>query len=299
MKKIIKLLLVLLSVNTVNAQNICNPVCAIDFVFTNGGVIVAVDAMSFTFASGSELNLGATGTINTAIQPASLDFSSGGVLNLAAGESITFDSSGFLTLAQGSNLDAISYNVINGDISIVINQSPAQLSFSGGINVTGSFSVESDRVTINDDVNVSGVLDLSSGSTLTSTIIDGTGNVLLGLTGSITLDNTLIAGTGTFSVNEIVGISNGNALVSNTGSLEITILEDLSLLDGMEISALDGTPCTVSGNECIATNGDIYVLLKGDLIKQEKSASGALGFAPLLVLLAVCFVFNAYRNKRI
>ncbi len=279
MKKIIKSLLVLLalfmsSINAVNAQNICDPDCIMEFTFTTGGTLTAVDEMRFTFAAGSELNLGATGTVNTAVQPSSLDFSNGGELILVAGESITFDSNGFLNMADGSNLDAISFSVTGGDLLI---SSSSSVSFSGAINIDGSLEIITPQITLEQSVVTEDALTLSNPNLGSSIVVAGAGEFTITPSTTITIQGALISDTGnTLTLNDI----------SNSGAvniIEAQPLDDLSILDGLEISALDGTLCTVNGNECIAQNGDIYILVEGKLVKQEGS-SGSLNALSLLVM---------------
>jgi len=60
-------------------------------------------------------------------------------------------------------------------------------------------------------------------------------------------------------------------------------LTDLSTLDGLTFNISDDVSCLVVGNECIADNGDIYVLRNGDLVKQGDS-SGSLGILSFMLL---------------
>lgn len=292
MKNLIKIsavfLSVMLFVNTANAQIICDPSCSVSIVFNPAGSLQAVEAMEFTFSAASELNLGATGTINTAVQPASMDFSAGGTLSLAAGDSITFGDNGFLSMASGSNINASSFNVVNG--SVIINAASA-VTLSGLISVDGELSITTQGLILVSDVQVSNDLLISSANPANSVILGGSGNIIIGSTGSITIDGSIIPSIGTISINDL-------SPQFSAVQLESQPLEDLSILEGYEINALDGTLCTVSGAECIAANGDVYRLVDGDLIKQEDD-SGAFGIESLFFVLMVVLVFRSVRIKHL
>jgi len=169
-KKSVLWFVFLFSVNAVQAEVICEPDCYIGFHFESGGSIIAHSPMRFIYAPGSEITLGTTGTVNSAIQPASLDFSAGGELNLAAGESITFGIRGFFNLAEGSNLEADDFEVVTGDLIIIALN--ADVRMNGSLNVDGELFIDSlkiywsDAITANElvsigiDVNAIGDLDV-------------------------------------------------------------------------------------------------------------------------------------------
>jgi len=271
--------IVFIFVNTANAQNICDPSCSTSIVFNPSGSVQAVEAMVFTFSAGSELNLGVGGTVNTAVQPANLNFSAGGDLTLVAGDSITFGENGFLTMMPGSNINATSFNVVNGNLAI---NSPFRVALRGGISVDGDFSIISQEIALHSDIQVVNDLNVSSASLVNGVVLSGSGDITTGLMGSISIDGSIISSIGTVSVSEI----NSGMGVISSGSLQLDAqpLEDLSILEGYEISALDGTLCTVSGDECVAANGDVYKLVDGDLVKQE-SGNGSLETGSLIILL--------------
>ena len=108
MKSILTTIFLFLFANSVFAANLCDTSCNLTITFPGGGSIEATEALAFTFGTGGVLDLGATGTINTAVQPSSTDFSTGGTLALAVGESITFDAGGSLDLGTGGAIDFIS-----------------------------------------------------------------------------------------------------------------------------------------------------------------------------------------------
>ncbi len=239
-KKVLFGIVLVFSVMAVKAENICTPDCEIFFSFDSGGAIVANQPMVFTYAAGSEINLGETGTVNSAMQPANLDFSAGGELRLAAGESIDFDTGGFFNLVGRSNLDVDDFEVVTGDLSIFALN--GQVVFGGSLNVEGALFID-----------------------------------------SLTTDLS-----GAIMANEL------NASGVDISSLGETVeLTDLSVLDGVTISANlnNGVSCLVVGNECIADNGDVYVLNNGELVKQNNgSGSFNLYFIVLLSLyFGVCF----------
>jgi len=277
-------------VNTANAQNICDPSCSTSIVFNPSGSVQAVEAMVFTLSAGSELNLGVGGTVNTAVQPVNLDFAAGGDLSLVAGDSITFGENGFLTMAPGSNINATSFNVVNGDLAI---NSPSRVVL-GAISVDGDFSIITQEITFNSDIQVANNLNASGVSLVNGVVLSGSGDITTGLTGSISIDGSIISSIGTVSVSEI----NSGMGVISSGPLQLDAqpLEDLSILEGYEISALDGTLCTVSGDECVAANGDVYKLVDGDLVKQE-SGNGSLETGSLIILLMYFLVFLQVRLK--
>lgn len=287
MKNVIKIqsffLSVFLFVNIANAQNICDPSCSASIVFNPAGSLHAVEAMEVTFSAGSELNLGASGTINTAVQPVSLDFSSGGVLSLTAGDSITFGDSGFLSMAPGSNINASSFNVVNG--SVIINAASAVT--LPAISIDGDLSITGQVITVLSDVQVGNDLFISSVNMANNVVLAGAGNVTIGSTGSISIDGSIISSIGTISINDL-------STEINNWQLDTQPLDDLSVLDGFEINALDGTLCTVSGADCIAANGDVYRLVDGDLIRQEEG-NGAFGIQSLVFLLMVVLLFRSVR----
>ncbi len=288
MKKTIKLLIILFSINVASAQTICDPGCAINFVFNSGGSITATDAMSFTYVSGSEISLGETGTINTAVQPESLDFNAGGVLSLAAGESITFDAGGFFNLEQGSDLSSFGFTLTGGDVSIVAGADPSTITIHGTLSTDGLLTIVSPEVTINDDITAGSGVSISSGDILNGTIISGTGNIIIDTSSTITINGSIIENTGSLSVNEI----------STTGTItgQVRVLDDLSGLQGMELPTVDGASCIVTANECIAGNGDIYVLTEGELVKQE-AATGSFSMGSLLALSIYSLLLLSRRFK--
>lgn len=101
MKSLFSLIFLFLFANSAFAANLCDTSCNLTITFPSGGSIEVTEALMFTFGTGGVLELGATGTINTAVQPDSTDYSAGGTLVLAAGESITFDAGGSLDLGAG------------------------------------------------------------------------------------------------------------------------------------------------------------------------------------------------------
>ena len=276
---------VFLIVNTANAQNICEPSCSASISLNTAGSVQAVDAMLFTFSAGSELNLGSGGTINTAVQPANLDFSGGGLLSLTAADSITFGDNGFLSMAPGSNINATSFNIVNGNLTI---NDTAKVTL-GTISVDGYLTITASEILALSDIQVSNDLDVSSGNLATNIVFSGAGEITVGSTGSISVDGSIISNIGTISVND---------LNTNVGVIQLDAqpLVDLSALEGFEINAFDGTLCTVTGDECIADNGDIYKLVDGELIKQQEG-SGSFAMGSLLFLLMYGLVFLSGRLK--
>jgi len=118
-KYIIGSILVILSMNQVNAQDLCESLCNVYIDFPSGGEITASEGMLITFGTNGVLTLGEAGTINAAIQPDNLDYSSAGSLLLAPGESITFGNNGRLDLGDGGNINAINYSIVtSGDLAI-------------------------------------------------------------------------------------------------------------------------------------------------------------------------------------
>ena len=159
MKSLFSLIFLFLLSNSAFAANLCDTSCNLTISFPAGGSIEATEALTFTFGTGGVLDLGATGTINTVVQPASTDFSTGGTLVLAAGESISFDAGGSLDLGTGGNLDYsnimlttegdIDIQSIGGTESILLNSitivGAGILTITGlNINIVGSILTDGD-----------------------------------------------------------------------------------------------------------------------------------------------------------
>lgn len=276
MKNIIISSLLMLSINLVNAQDMCDSACSMTVTFPSGGSITATDTTIITFGLDGVLDLGDAGTINTATQAESIDYSSGGELSLASGESITFGSNGVLDLGGEGNINSTNYSIVTtGSINI---------SGTGDITIIGNLN-------ISEDLTVSGVSLNGQNLVIKADVTVGSNIVLdanVSLTGAGTLTSDF---TGTL---ETIELSNSSVEINP----EINPLTDLTLLDGLSLIASDGSSCTVSANECITDDGIIYVLNeKGELVKEEEeSGSGSINLISLFLLMAVSG-FVAYRRK--
>jgi len=176
MKSLFSLIFLFLFSNLVLATNLCDTSCNLTISFPSGGSIEATEALTFTFGTGGVLDLGATGTINAAVQPASTDFSAGGTLALTAGESITFDAGGSLDLGTGGNIDHTNMSIdTTGDITIEATGIAGTITISDMSIADGTISINSDAIvenslTISGDATFSGtgLLTVSSSGSLTA-----------------------------------------------------------------------------------------------------------------------------------
>jgi len=167
MKKfILGSILFILSMNQVNAQDLCELPCIAFIEFPTGGEITASEGMLITFGTNGVLTLGEAGTINTAIQPDNLDYSAGGSLLLAPGESITFGNNGRLNLGDEGNINAINYSIVtSGGLTIFSLESPVTI--SGTIDAfyvfidSISLHIDDQYLIITDNLTTTGV-DVSS-----------------------------------------------------------------------------------------------------------------------------------------
>lgn len=173
MKSIFSVLLFILSITTVVssafAGNLCDSSCDLTITFPDGGTLTATESLTFTFGDGGEINLGDTGTINAATQPASLDFPSGGSLTLDAGESITFDVGGFLNTAVAGNFDHTDITVSTDvEFDVVLDEGSTE-AYLSDITATGdgSLSITSDGALTISSITADGFIIVNSSTDLT------------------------------------------------------------------------------------------------------------------------------------
>ena len=119
MKSLFILIFFILFSHSSLATNLCDTSCKLSISFPTGGTIEATEALTFTFGIDGALDLGETGTINTAIQISSTEFSAGDQLTLSKDESISFDAGGSLNLSVGGNLDYSNITIISDGVVIL------------------------------------------------------------------------------------------------------------------------------------------------------------------------------------
>ncbi len=319
MKYLIRILFALLFSTSAFATNLCDTSCDIVFIFPDGGSIEAIDTLTIDFGTSGGLELGETGTVNTNPQPISTDFSSGGSLTLNSGDSITFDSNGWIKVGTGGNIvySSISINT-SGDISITA--------------VDGTNSIEIENVTLSGEghvlldaatISVTGNLTLEPGGTLS--VIADTGSLetttysIQDNNNNVTLSTgTLINSTSTLSVVatelnvspgliteaslSILNINLDTTVINNTvgpisfEAITQAILESFD--DGISLPTEDGNSCTMSGGECLSATGQKYVVVDGKLVS-EKSGSGVMNPIDLIFLLLLIALVNNYKMRRV
>ena len=208
MKSLFSLIFLFLFANSAFAANLCDTSCNLTITFPSGGSIEATEALMFTFGTGGVLELGETGTINTAVQPNSTDFSAGGELALTAGESITFDEGGLLDLGTGGTIDYTSITVTtDGEFDMQV-ESVVESVYVGDIIINGTGTL---RVTV------------TGASVELGSIVTNGDVVIIALDGSITATGTNVIG-GSVSLS-----SDGDISLADIGSTTCTISSDGSL----------------------------------------------------------------------
>lgn len=268
---------------------LCSPGCNVTIDFPDGGSIQAIEAMDLIFDINGVIDLGPTGTINTAVQPESLDFSAGGILSLATGESITFDSGGLLSLGEAGNLNTLGFTVdTSGDLIIQGQDGVSTTIFIGNISTTGNLSIivssDADILVAND---VSGVCTSNAtpeeGVTLSSSLATPVSNW------AINCDSTSpifdISGSATF---DPTTIDSGGILPLPQEELPTGGFEEVEIL----ITLPDGSNCVITGNQCVADDGTVYQLVDGEWV--EVGNSGSFG---VLMLLALWMSIGILRRR--
>jgi len=76
--------------------------------------------------------------------------------------------------------------------------------------------------------------------------------------------------------------------------ISISLSEAFPQIDGYTLTADDGVSCVVTASECIAENGDIYVLKNNKLVKQS-NGSGSLDLY-FIIFLLVLFLLTLPRR---
>lgn len=326
--KILLLVLVLFSlIPSAYAENLCDESCEFSVTFPQGGRLEAIDELTLTFGPDGELILGTAGTVNTAIPPLSVDFSSAGTLVLSAGESITFGSGGALVLGTGGYIDGLSYNLYTtGDIcidssgeiknfnntngNIYLTGGNQTINFTCGWNASGTQSLASPSSALNSTITSGVNLNLAN-----STIISGTGSILVPQSATLTIGDVEAVVVGDFLLSSgsgVIDTSNTGIIYSNTElasplpELEFQPLSSFfDTLNGLELTTSDGGICQVTAPECVTDDGTIYVLsTEGNLVKKEaandSSASGNSGSTGLPMtglLMIVLVLFSARKAK--
>ena len=208
MKSLSSFIFLFLFTHSAYAGNLCETSCEFTITFPTGGSIVATEVLTFTFGTDGVLDLGATGTINTAVQPDSTDYSAGGALTLAAGESIDFDAGGALDLGTGGaisdtnitvttdgefNLQVVSEadSVYIGDITIN-GAGSLVITVTGAYLELGSIVTHGDITITADAINVGGSIDGSESGNIS---LNSTSTGSTSCTTSNSSDVTIISGT--------------------------------------------------------------------------------------------------------
>jgi len=265
MKQFLFILLLLSSINLTYAENWCDPSCNLIISFPEGGSINATEALTLTFSPNGVLNLGETGTINSAVQPADTVFSDGGVLSLSAGESIIFDHAGYLELGTEGNISTTYLNITTigevsivatssietgsvstqGKLSIISNGDNALMSFADTANITAeyiSFILNGDNATIRPGADYYA----TSGNSL----ILGNGEfTTLEVTSSTTQLVEFVDNTPLNESNDVSAVLNSDSQISliNTDSFasinsaEIIVINDLQEIPDLSLISISST----------------------------------------------------------
>ena len=256
MKSLFSLIFLFLFANSAFAANLCDTSCNLTITFPTGGSIEATETLTFTFGTGGVLDLGTTGTINTAVQPSSTDFSTGGTLALAAGESITFDAGGSLDLGTGGAFDFTSIAVTTDGVFDLQIDSVAETVYVGGITINGTGTLK---------ITVTG-----SNLELGSIAVDG-GDVVITSTGIISQSGGSFTTDpcSTSSISSSFTISSGNigtidptistTCLANIPTIDPAFFPD-PYVDGDEVTFPDGSSCIVNNGQCITDTGVIYTV---------------------------------------
>ena len=223
---------------------LCNASCDATISFPDGGTLTASESLVFTFGNGGEVSIGAGGSVNVAIQPASLVFPTGGFLLLEAGESITFDVGGFINTASSGNIEFTDIEVTTGvDIDVVLDAASTSITFAD-ITATGSGVLS---ITANGDVFQSGNLIANN---LDITIVGGS----LTFNGSNNVESLTVSATGSLEFTDdssnlsIESIdAGGNVTLTTAGTLETT---------GSIVGGVITTSSATETIECVSTTAD-------------------------------------------
>ena len=300
MKSLFSFIFLFLFANSAFAANLCDTSCNLTISFPSGGSIEATEALTFTFGTGGVLDLGATGTVNTAVQPASIDFSAGGSLSLAVGESITFDAGGSLDLGTGGAIDYTSITVTTdgvfdlqidsvadfvyvGDIAIV-GTGTLQITLTGSNLETGSLSTGGDLIiTSTGSIDAVGVIVVSGATTLSGSTITATnvGNDFQGLVSFSSADYISLVDSSSFT-DSCTTSSDGSLTISTTSSLTTSTCQTITsggLITFSPVSLITASPVVIQ-------TADIQ-LAESQPVAVDLGEGGALNLVALLF-----FVFN-------
>lgn len=170
---------------------------------------------------------------------------------------------------------------------------PASLDFSAGgeLNLAAGESIR---------FGVRGFFRLEEGSNLEAddfeivtgglSIITLNGDVRMN--GSLTVDGWLFIDAVTITLSDAVTAN--DLYTTGIDVSSISLSDAFSQFDGYTLTADDGVSCVVTGSECIAENGDIYVPKNNKLVKQS-NASGSLDLK-LIIFLLVLFLLTLPRR---
>ncbi|MDH5711048.1 MAG: hypothetical protein OEZ15_05230 [Gammaproteobacteria bacterium] len=276
MKPLFFSIFLFLFANSAFATNLCDTSCNLTISFPTGGSIEATEALTLTFGTDGVLDLGATGTINTAVQPSSTDFSAGGTLALAVGESITFDVGGSLDLGTGGNFDYTNITIMTDGLIEVVAVGGDETIFLGSLTISGIATVNVSGIDITIDylsavdatitLNATGSIvdNTNTQNTCTTsassgmTIISGVSDPVLvdadlctvpDSSGTMVISGTTISSSGSIAVTGPTTISNTTPLVtdvtlSTVSSTVNTAQVTVSLIDNSTVATLDPVQTT-------------------------------------------------------
>jgi len=279
MHKFFQILFLFLVISSVSAEEspLCSPGCSVVIDFPEGGSIQAPEGASFIFDVNGVLDLGATGTVNTSVQPESIDFSAGGTLTLAAGESITFDAGGLLDLGQAGNINTISVIVETSGSVTVRAQEGVGTTFRIGriraknqnyIGSTGAdvYVVES----VSTDSLLAGTLD-----TCASNAVPADGVTLSSSDFSVSSQTTTCAVSNAVFTDSILSAEN-NIVWSLQEELPPGDLSNAEI----RIALPDGSSCVVTEDQCVSEDGTVYQQVDGEWVEVGNGGS----FSALMLL---------------
>ena len=284
LKHVQSTLLLLILSNSVFATNLCDSNCELTITFPSGGSIEAIDSALFSFGTGGILDLGETGTINTAIQSSSNDYSSGGTLSLAAGESISFGINGSLNIGAGGNINYTNISLDSDGIltltatggNEIINLSSLTAIGTTLLNVSGS-TILYDSLNLTGDLYIN-TSDSDTNCATNSLSSSATFHIAAPNTGITTNECNLVD---SIDLNSPISLSSSNiaSLLSTTISLEVY-----------------GENCVIlSTTQCVTDDGTVYEFADGQWT--EASEAGTLSVFLVLFLL-IYLASRSHQNRQ-
>ncbi len=219
MKYLVSLLFILSLFHNASAGNLCDESCGLTITFPNGGSIEAVEPLTFTFGEAGVINDGMVVT----------GYSAGDTLSLAAGESMAFQSGGFLDSGVEGNLEYTNISITDSSVEIVAIGGAEmifiyQMTLAGGgqFNFNSNVTVVESGVLSLLDVNTDVVFNLSDG-----TVFNNYG--VLNISGNLTVSGqgTLWNDTVNWSDPDDCNMATSDSTITVTGG-SVAVLSNIS-----------------------------------------------------------------------